>query len=66
MVGFDDMPEAARVNPALTTVRQPLREMGRVAVNQLLGRLDDPRQEPARVVLETELIVRGTTAPPPA
>jgi LacI family transcriptional regulator len=64
VVGFDDLPEAARVNPALTTVRQPLREMGRVAVNQLLGRLDDPRQEPARVVLDTELIVRGTTAPP--
>jgi DNA-binding LacI/PurR family transcriptional regulator len=39
--------------------------MGRVAVNQLLGRLDDPGQAPARVVLDTELIVRGTTAPPP-
>jgi LacI family transcriptional regulator len=64
VVGFDDIPEAARVNPALTTVRQPLREMGRVAVNQLLARLDDPGQEPARVVLDTELIVRGTTAPP--
>lgn len=66
VVGFDDIPEAARVNPALTTVRQPLREMGRVAVDQLLGRLEDSRhQPPARVVLDTELIVRGTTAPPP-
>lgn len=64
VVGFDDIPEAARVNPALTTVRQPLREMGRVAVNQLLGRLDDPAQPPVRVVLDTELIVRGSTAPP--
>jgi LacI family transcriptional regulator len=64
VVGFDDLPEAARVNPALTTVRQPLREMGRVAVNQLLGRLDDPRQAPARIVLDTELIVRASTAPP--
>lgn len=65
VVGFDDIAEAARVNPALTTVRQPLREMGRVAVNQLLARLADPRQPPARVVLDTELIVRGTAAPPP-
>lgn len=64
VVGFDDIPEAARVNPALTTVRQPLREMGRVAVDQLLGRLDDPGQPPARVVLDTQLIVRGSTAPP--
>lgn len=65
VVGFDDLPEAARATPALTTVRQPLREMGRVAVNQLLGRLDDPGQPPTRVVLDTELVVRGTTAPPP-
>ena len=65
VVGFDDLPEAARVNPALTTVRQPLREMGRVAVNQLLERLEDPRQPPSRVVLDTELVVRGSTAPPP-
>jgi LacI family transcriptional regulator len=65
VVGFDDIPEAARVNPALTTVRQPLRDMGRVAVDQLLGRLDEPGQPPARVVLDTELIIRGSTAPPP-
>ncbi|MFN8518168.1 MAG: LacI family DNA-binding transcriptional regulator [Chloroflexota bacterium] len=65
VVGFDDIPEAARVNPALTTVRQPLREMGRVAVDQLLGRLHDPTRPASRVVLDTELILRGTTAPPP-
>ncbi len=64
VVGFDDIPEAARVNPALTTVRQPLREMGRVAVDQLLGRLHDPSRPASRVVLDTELILRGTTAPP--
>jgi LacI family transcriptional regulator, galactose operon repressor len=63
VVGFDDIPEAARVTPALTTVRQPLREMGRVAVNQLLARLGEPGRAPSRVVLDTELIVRGSTAP---
>jgi LacI family transcriptional regulator len=66
VVGFDDIPEAARVVPSLTTVRQPLREMGRVAVNQLLGQLEDPDRPPRRVVLDTELIVRGSTAPPAA
>jgi LacI family transcriptional regulator len=65
VVGFDDLPEAARVNPALTTVRQPLREMGRTAVRQLLERLDDPGRPPVRLALETELVVRGSTAPPP-
>jgi LacI family transcriptional regulator len=65
VVGFDDIPEASRVVPALTTVRQPLREMGRAAVTQLLARLRDPSEPPRRVVLETELVVRGSTAPPP-
>lgn len=65
VVGFDDLPEAARVNPALTTVRQPLREMGRVAVNELLARLEDPQKPPERVVLDTELLIRESTAPPP-
>jgi DNA-binding LacI/PurR family transcriptional regulator len=64
VVGFDDIPEAARVTPALTTVRQPLREMGRVAVNQLLARLGEPGRQPSRVVLDTELIIRGSAAPP--
>lgn len=64
VVGFDDIPEAGWMTPALTTVRQPLREMGRTAVRQLLERLEDPRSSPARLALETELIVRGSTAPP--
>lgn len=66
VVGFDDLPEAARVHPALTTVRQPLREMGRTAVRQLLERLDDADRPPVRLALETELMVRASTAPPPA
>jgi LacI family transcriptional regulator len=65
VVGFDDIPEASYVSPPLTTVRQPLREMGRVAVRRLMSLLDDPRQPPAQIVLETELVLRGSTAPPP-
>ncbi len=64
LVGFDDIPEALYVTPSLTTVRQPLREMGRAAVRQLMGLVDQPARPPARLVLETELIIRESTAPP--
>lgn len=66
VVGFDDIPEASYFGPALTTVRQPLREMGRVAVRQLMSMLSEPGQPTARVVLETELMIRESTAPPRA
>jgi LacI family transcriptional regulator len=64
VVGFDDIPEAAFVTPGLTTVRQPLRQMGTAAVRLLIGRLEDPARPAERVVMETELIVRESTAPP--
>jgi LacI family transcriptional regulator len=65
VVGFDDIREAGHLGAGLTTVRQPLEEMGRVAVERLMSLLRDPAQRPRRIVLETELIVRQTTAPPP-
>jgi LacI family transcriptional regulator len=64
VLGFDDIVEAAWFGAGLTTVRQPLREMGRVAVQRLVSLLADPSQPPTRVVMETELVVRHTTAPP--
>ena len=66
VIGFDDIPEASYMSPALTTVRQPLREMGRTAVRHLMSILAEPGQSPARIVLPTELIVRGSTASPAA
>ena len=63
IVGFDDLPVARWVSPPLTTVRQPLAEMGRAAA-QILGDLVEgvpPRSR--RVELSTELIVRESTAP---
>ena len=66
VVGFDDIPEASLVMPPLTTVRQPLKEMGATAVRLLQRLMDEPDTTPRRTVLETELIVRGSTAPPPA
>jgi LacI family transcriptional regulator len=64
VLGFDDIVEASRLGPGLSTVRQPLREMGRVAVQRLIGLLADPAQPPVRVLMDTELVVRNTTAAP--
>jgi LacI family transcriptional regulator len=63
LVGFDDIPQAAHVHPALTTVRQPLEEMGRAAARMLLERIKDPLRPLARVELPTELVVRQSSCP---
>ena len=64
VIGFDDSPEATWAAPALTTVRQPLREMGRAAARRLMELLAEPDLPPQRVTLDTELIVRGSTGRP--
>jgi DNA-binding LacI/PurR family transcriptional regulator len=66
IVGFDDSPAAALARPPLTTVRQPSGEKGRRAAVALLQRLaGEERPEPDRVLLDTELVERASTAPPP-
>ena len=65
VVGFDDIPLATAVTPALTTVRQPLQEMGRAAMTLLL-RVVEGRTDLPHVELPTRLVVRGSTAPPPS
>jgi LacI family transcriptional regulator len=64
IVGFDDIPQASLVYPALTTVRQPLEQMGRVAAQMLVDMLKEPDKGIDRVELPTELIARGSTLPP--
>lgn len=64
ILGFDDIPQAAMVRPGLTTVRQPLDEMGRLATQMLIDQLKNPEKEIGRVELPTELIVRDSTYPP--
>jgi len=64
ILGFDDIPQAASVRPALTTVHQPLEKMGRVATQMLLDLLKNPEKEISRIELPTELIVRGSTSSP--
>ncbi len=64
IVGFDDLEEAAIVTPTLTTIRQPLAEMGRIAVSLLMRLLENQRLEALHVELGTRLVVRESTAPP--
>src|SRR4051794_37119562 len=64
VVGFDDLPQASQSFPGLTTVRQPLHEMGRTAAKALLASLTGRGLVHDHIVLPTELIVRGTTASP--
>jgi LacI family transcriptional regulator len=61
IVGFDDLEWAQHVTPALTTVRQPLAEMGRMAVSLLTRLLDNQSFEALHVELATRFIVRGST-----
>jgi len=62
VVGFDDIRMAAHARISLTTVRQPAVEMGRLAVEMLLSAISEHRHVAQRVVMPTELIVRGSTA----
>jgi len=64
IMGFDDIPQATYLHPPLTTVRQPLEEMGRVAARLLLARIRNPRHAPERIELPTELVVRASCAVP--
>ena len=64
VVGFDDVEGATIVTPKLTTVRQPLAEMGRTGVSLLMRLLAGERFETLHVELATRLVVRESTAPP--
>lgn len=64
IIGFDGIPETGLIHPALSTVQQPLHEMGRMAVQVLMKRIDTPDAPVERVEMPTRLVVRETTAPP--
>jgi LacI family transcriptional regulator len=66
VAGFDDIDLSRATFPALTTVRQPLQEMGRIAVTQLTRVLDGHRPEALHIELATSLILRESTGPVPA
>lgn len=63
LVSFGDIPTASAVEPALTTVRQPIERIGSVAVEVLLSVLEDAPGEDQpvhRPVLPTELVIRAS------
>jgi LacI family transcriptional regulator len=67
VVGFDDIQAAAYLTPRLTTVRQPLRQMGEMAAKQLLMRIANANGKvPKLISMTPELVVRESTARPRA
>ena len=64
VVGFDDVSIASFSIPPLTTVRQPLEKMGRIAAQTLLERIEDRATFVPEIAVEPELISRRSTGPP--
>jgi LacI family transcriptional regulator, galactose operon repressor len=64
VIGFDDIPQASLIRPALTTIRQPLEKMGRVATQMLLELLSQPQKKIGRIELPTDLVVRDSCQSP--
>ena len=63
VVGFNDMDWSDRFSPPLTTVRVPHHDLGIRAADLMLARLADPAGEAEHLLLDVELVVRGSTAP---
>ena len=64
VVGFDDIQTAAYMTPPLTTVRQPLKEMGEIAARTLLEQIEESTRYVPEIMITPELAVRKSTAPP--
>lgn len=63
VVGFDDIPAASFSIPPLTTVRQPLQKMGRIAAQTLVNRIEGREEYIPEIAIEPEFAVRESTAP---
>jgi LacI family transcriptional regulator len=64
VVGFDNIPEAALCEPALTTVEQPLHDMGRLAIDMVVSLIRGEPVEKTHITLPTRLVVRQSTREP--
>jgi LacI family transcriptional regulator len=64
IIGFDDIPLASLIHPALTTINQPLEKMGSVATQMLLDLLHFPDNKTGRIELPTQLVIRDSCAAP--
>jgi LacI family transcriptional regulator len=58
IASFDDIPTASRVDPPLTTIRQPIQRMGAVAAEALIDMISHPDTHPRRIILPTEMVIR--------
>jgi DNA-binding LacI/PurR family transcriptional regulator len=65
VVGFDDSAFMTCTEPPLSTVRQPIEAMGRAAVDLLCAQIEGSHSPLGELLFEPELVVRGSTAPPP-
>lgn len=65
VVGFDNIPDSALARPALTTIDQPMYQLGYEAARMLTALVAGTWQGPHQVLLQTELVTRASTAPPP-
>ena len=61
IVGYNDVPLTAHLTPALTTIKLPGHEVGRLAAEMVATLIEDPEQSPSTVTLAPELIVRKST-----
>ncbi|WP_348789045.1 LacI family DNA-binding transcriptional regulator [Leifsonia sp. NPDC080035] len=66
VVGFDDIPEASRFSTPLTTVRQPMGQLGAAAAEMVVALMNGEQPDPTHIRMPTRLIRRATTAPPAA
>lgn len=62
--GFDDIPLAAVADPPLTTIRQPIQEIGRQLVDMLIALIDRKTVDTTQQLIEPELVVRESSGPP--
>jgi len=63
VIGFDDIHAARYVTPRLTTINQPLEEIGRIATQSLLNRIHQTENPPEEVMVQPTLVVRESTGP---
>lgn len=66
VVGYDGIALGALRNVNLTTIAQPLADLGERAAHQLFARIDHPRSHQRNITVDSDLVIRGTTASPPA
>jgi DNA-binding LacI/PurR family transcriptional regulator len=62
IVGFDDIPEAEFADPPLTTIRQPMRQVGKAAAQLLISLIEDRNAAPQQLLFDTELVSRSSCA----